>query len=232
VPEPTYGRESVEFSRTLAFTDGLFAIAATLLVVDLAVPVLHDTHSVHELARALNNDSAKFISFFISFAVIGRYWLAHHAFFSLLARIDRGLIALNLVYLAFIAFLPFPTSLLGEYFENPLPVVIYAVNVAAVSGMEVVLFIRAQNHGLLDRKLPSDVYRFGAAMSLAPVVFFMLSIPIAFVSTTLAVCFWFLGIPFGMVAERWKPEGADELLLAATSTSAGARRARSARRGS
>jgi hypothetical protein len=96
--------------------------------------------------------------------------------------------------------------------------------------MEVVLFIRAQNHGLLEKKLPSDVYRFGAAMSLSPVVFFMLSIPIAFVSTTLAVCFWFLGIPFGMIAERWKPEGADELLLAATSTSAGARRARSARR--
>ena len=50
-------------------------------------------------------------------------------------------------------------------------------------------------------------------MSLSPVLFFLLSIPIAFVSTTLAVCFWFLGIPLAAVAERWKPEGADELLL-------------------
>ena len=50
-------------------------------------------------------------------------------------------------------------------------------------------------------------------MSLAPVLFFLLSIPIAFVSTTLAVCVWFLGIPLAAVAERWKPEGADELLL-------------------
>jgi uncharacterized membrane protein len=213
VPSPTYDRDSAEFNRILAFTDGLFAIAMTLLVVDLAVPVLHHDSSVHELADQLNNEKEKFISFFISFAVIGRYWLAHHAFFSQLARMDRPLIALNLLYLAFIAFLPFPTALLGEYFANPLSVVIYAVNVAIVSGMEVVLFSRAQNHGLLEKKLPRDVYRFGAAMSLAPVVFFMLSIPVAFVSTTLAVCCWFLGIPLAAIADRWKPEGADDLLL-------------------
>lgn len=211
-PRRTYGRDSVEFARTLTFTDGLFAIAMTLLVVDLAVPVLHVDHSVHELADKLNDESEKFISFFISFAVIGRYWLAHHAYFSSLARMDRSLIALNLVYLAFIAFLPFPTALLGEHFSNPLSIVIYAVNVAIVSGMEVVLFSYAQNHDLLQKKLPRDVYRYGAAMSLAPVLFFIVSIPIAFVSTTLAVCVWFLGIPLAAISERWKPEGADELL--------------------
>ncbi len=212
-PRRTYGRDSVEFARTLTFTDGLFAIAMTLLVVDLAVPTLTDTASVHELADKLDDDSAKFISFFISFAVIGRYWLAHHTYFSALARIDRALIALNLVYLAFIAFLPFPTALLGEYFENPLSIVIYAVNVAIVSGMEVVLFSWAHNHDLLERKLPGNVYRYGAAMSLSPVLFFVLSIPLAFLSTTLAACMWFLTIPFATIADRWKPEGADELLM-------------------
>ena len=212
-PRRTYGRETVEFARTLTFTDGLFAIAMTLLVVDLAVPTLTDPNSVSELADKLNDDSAKFISFFISFAVIGRYWLAHHTYFSALARIDRGLITLNLVYLAFIAFLPFPTALLGEYFENPLSVAIYAVNVAVISGMEVVLFSWAQNHDLLKRKLPRDVFRYGAAMSLAPVAFFVLSIPVAFLSTTVAACMWFLLIPFAAIAERWKPEGADRLLM-------------------
>jgi uncharacterized membrane protein len=209
----TYDRDSAEFSRTLAFTDGLFAIAMTLLVVDLAVPVLHSPDSVTELADKLNDDTAKFVSFFISFAVIGRYWMAHHTFVAALTRVDRALIGLNLLYLGFIAFLPFPTALLGEYFSNPLSVTIYAVNVAIVSGMEVVLFSWAQNHDLLEKKLPRDVYRFGVLMSLSPVLFFMLSIPVAFLSTTLAVCFWFLGIPLAAVAERWKPEGADELLL-------------------
>ena len=197
----------------LTFTDGLFAIAMTLLVVDLTVPVIKDTDNVHDLANALADETATYVSFFISFAVIGRYWMAHHAFFSTLARIDRTMIWLNLVYLMFIAFLPFPTALLGRYFENPLSIAIYAVNVAAVSGMEVVLFSRAQNHGLLDKRLPRDVYRYGAAMSLSPVIFFVLSIPVAFVSTTLAVLFWFLGIPLAAIAERWKPEGADEMLI-------------------
>jgi uncharacterized membrane protein len=135
----------------LAFSDGLFAIAMTLLVVAIGVPTLSDGDSVHELAEALNDLSPELISFFISFAVIGRYWAAHHLFFAQLARMDRGLIGLNLVYLAFVAFLPFPTALLGEYFDNPLSVVIYAVNVALVSGMEVVLFRHAHRAGLSRR---------------------------------------------------------------------------------
>ena len=212
-PRRTYDRQSVEFGRALTFSDGLFAIAMTLLVVSIGVPSISDGGSVHDLAEALNDDSAEFISFFISFIVIGRYWLAHHTYFSALARIDRGLIALNLVYLAFIAFLPFPTALLGEYFENPLSIVIYATNVAVVSGMEVVLFAHAQRHRLLERTLPRDVYRYGAAMSLSPVLFFLLSIPVAFASTTVAACMWLLVIPFAAIADRWKPEGADDLLL-------------------
>jgi uncharacterized membrane protein len=213
VARRTYDRDSVEFARTVTFTDGLFAIAMTLLVVSLAVPTLSDESSVSELANKLNDDSSTFVSFAISFAVIGRYWVAHHTYFSALARVDRSLIALNLLYLAFIAFLPFPTALLGAYFSNPLSIVIYAVNVAIVSGMEVVLFSYAQRHDLLERKLPRDVFRYGVAMSLAPVLFFLLSIPVAFVSTTLAACCWLLGLPFAAIAQRWKPEGADELLL-------------------
>ena len=207
-----YDHESVEFGRVVAFSDGLFAIAMTLLVVGIEVPDLPDTQSVGELADALNDSSAALISFFISFAVIGRYWVAHHAFFSLLDRIDQGMIGLNLVYLAFVAFLPFPTALLGNYFENPLAFVIYAVAVAVVSGMEVVLFRHAHRRGLRRRKMPDDVFRWGVLLSFSPVIFFLLSIPVAFVSTEVAVVFWFGAIPFQMIANRWKPAGADELL--------------------
>jgi uncharacterized membrane protein len=208
----TYDRDSVEFSRTLAFTDGLFAIAMTLLVVSIAVPHVSDGNSIHDLAEALDDLSGAFASFFISFAVIGRYWLAHHQFISLLKAMDPAFIGLNLVYLAFIAFLPFPTALLGEYFSNPLSIVIYAVSVAVASGMEVVLFRHAYRADLLRRQIPAEVYRFGVIASLSPVAFFLVSIPFAFLSTTLAVCIWFLTAPFGILAERWAPEGAAELL--------------------
>jgi len=125
---------------------------------------------------------------------------------------DQGFIALNLLYLAFIAFLPFPTALLGEYFENPLSIVIYAVSVGIVSGMEVVLFRHAHRRNLLRRKLTPQVYRFGVIASLSPLVFFAISIPIAFVSTTLAVLTWFFTIGLGAMLERRAPEGVESLL--------------------
>ena len=196
----------------LAFSDALFAIAMTLLVVGIEVPDLSAGDSVGELAEVLNDDLGSFISFVISFAVIGRYWVAHHSFCARLAAVDGGLIGLNLVYLMFIAFLPFPTGLLGNYFENPLSVVVYAGAVAAVSGMEVVLFGHAQRRGLFEHPPPEDVYRWGVRLSLSPVIFFVLSIPLAFVSTTLAVLSWFLAIPYQLFEARKKPAHADEYL--------------------
>jgi uncharacterized membrane protein len=208
-----YQRDSVEFNRVLAFSDGVFAIAMTLLVVGIMVPDLADGDDISELADALDELLPNVISFFISFAVIGRYWLAHHEFFGLLGRIDTGAIGLNLLYLAFIAFLPFPTALLGEYFENPLSVVIYASCVAIVSGMEVVAFRHAYRAGLLERSISPEVFRWGVLNSISPVGVFLLSIPLAFISTTLAACFWLVTIPFAQFIQRWKPEGADELTL-------------------
>ncbi len=200
-----YPRGTDEFTRVLAFSDAVFAIAMTLLVVGITVPTLADGDSIHDLADALNDLTSNFVSFFISFAVIGRYWAAHHRFFALLARVDGRLIGINLVYLAFVAFLPFPTALLGTYFENPLSVAIYAVAVALISGLEVVLFHHAHRNGLLSQRMPQEVFRWGVVQSTLPVAYFLLSVPVAFLSTTAAVCFWFLGLPIGIVSNRRKP---------------------------
>jgi hypothetical protein len=85
--------------------------------------------------------------------------------------------------------------------------------VAAVSGMEVVLFRHAYRAGLLAQEVPAVVYRWGMLMSLSPVVFFLLSIPAAFVNTSLAVALWLLGVPFQLLANRWKPKDADKYLI-------------------
>jgi uncharacterized membrane protein len=211
-PSGRYERGSEEFTRVLAFSDAVFAIAMTLLVVGITVPTLEHQGDVGELADALNDLIPNFVSFFISFAVIGRYWFAHHQAFSLLAAVDRRLIGINLIYLAFVAFLPFPTALLGSFFENPLSIALYAVTVGTISTMEVVEFRHAHRHGLFERQLPEDVYRWGVLASLSPVGFFVLSFPVAFVSTGLAAGMWFLAVPWQAVTNRSKPERADELL--------------------
>ncbi len=83
-------RGTDEFSRVLAFSDGLFAIAMTLLVVGISLPVLRVAGDEAEMVRALNDLGPQILSFVISFAVIGRYWYAHHSFFAMLRAVDSG----------------------------------------------------------------------------------------------------------------------------------------------
>jgi uncharacterized membrane protein len=208
-----YQRGEEEFSRVLAFSDGVYAIAMTLLVVGIGLPALTDEADKGELLRDLGDLFPEAFSFFLSFAVIGRYWLAHHQFFALLNAVDTGFIRLHLLYLGFVAFLPFPTDVLGNYFENAIATALYALAVAIVSGLEVLLFRYACRNELLIRQLPDDVYRWVLLASSAPVIFFLVSIPVAFLSTVAAVACWFLFVPFqALVVRPRKPAGADELI--------------------
>ena len=175
-----YPRGEEEFGRVLAFSDGVYAIAMTLLVLSIALPQLRVESSGSELLERLSDMSAQIFSFVLSFAVIGRYWLAHHHFCSRPRALDGGLVAINLVYLGVIAFLPFPTDLLGNYFDNPVTIVVYALTVATVSGLEVAMFNRAHRKGLLDPALTEDVFRWARAAASGPVAFFLVSAPLAF----------------------------------------------------
>jgi uncharacterized membrane protein len=205
-----FARGSEEFTRVLAFSDGMFAIAMTLLVVGIGVPTLSDGGDAGELLDKVDDLAHEIVSFFISFAVIGRYWVAHHRFFGMLREMDYGLIWINLLYLAFVAFLPFPTALLGNYFENPVAVGGYALAVGVVSGLEVVSFRHAYRTRLLEREMSADVFRYGARASSLPLVFLVASVPVAFLSTALAVVVWFLALPAQLLLDRAQPaEAAD-----------------------
>src|SRR4051812_27652032 len=100
--------------RTIAFSDGVFAIAITLLILSVEIPDLHGD-SAAQLDRALDATVPDLISYFIGFYVIGKFWLAHHSMFQNLRGLDSRLMNANLLYLAFIALLPFPTGVLGDH---------------------------------------------------------------------------------------------------------------------
>ena len=208
-----FDRDSVPFARVLAFTDGVFAIAATLLVVGIEVPELERPRECSRIsANALGDLLPSIIGYVISFAVIGRYWYAHHGFFSDLRGIDRRLIGINLLYLGFIAFMPFPTGILGDYFENPLSIALYAIIVAIVSGLEVVMFAHAYRAKLLLSEISGrPVYRWKQMTSFLPVVFFLASVPRRLREHDRSPCCIWATLPvFGGVHRRWAPPGADE----------------------
>jgi uncharacterized membrane protein len=156
---------------------------------------------------------AEFLSFFLAFLLLGRYWMAHHQFVASLKAVDRSLMAGGLVYLAFVAFLPFPTELVGEYESNPVSVVIFAICLAVISGMESVLFAIAYRHRLLDRELSRQEYRVGIIQSSTPVALFVISMPIAyFWDPTVALLTWLLSIPLGILVDRRANVNSRELM--------------------
>ncbi len=98
-------------SRVEAFSDGVFAIAITLLILDIKVPDAADGRLAHELLDSWPS----FASYFVSFLVIGIIWVNHHAVFRYVRHVDRVVLFLNLGLLLSVSFLPFPTSLLARY---------------------------------------------------------------------------------------------------------------------
>jgi uncharacterized membrane protein len=101
-------------SRLEAFSDGVFAIAITLLILEIKVPEGAGEDLPHQLA----DQWPSYVSYVVSFFVIGVIWLNHHALFAHLARVDRKLMALNLVLLFTVATIPWPTSLLATYMRE------------------------------------------------------------------------------------------------------------------
>jgi len=100
--------------RLEAFSDGVMAIAITLLVLDLHVPPPADAEA-HGLAAALAHQWPSYAAYLVSFLVIGIIWINHHAMFSLVRRIDRAVLFSNLALLMVVSLIPFPTELLAEY---------------------------------------------------------------------------------------------------------------------
>ena len=128
----------LEFDRVANFADAIYAISLTLIVVGIVAPKLSDDSSAGELADELGPLVPDIITFFIVFVVVGNYWIAHHRYMSWLGEVDRTLIGIQLVYLSVIAFLPFPVALLGSTGSNPLAFAMFAVSMAAASGLETV----------------------------------------------------------------------------------------------
>ena len=135
-PKPDKNKEAVtgEKPRTLisadrlkALADGVFAVAMTLLVLELVVPEIKDI-SNKELTTILLSMWPKFLAYVLSFLIAGIYWLVHHSIFDAIRYYDTTLAWINLVFLLFVALIPFTTSLLGEYFLQKTSTIIYGIH--------------------------------------------------------------------------------------------------------
>lgn len=175
----------IEFSRIVAFSDGVFAIAITLLVLNLGVG---EGVKDGELGKVLWNHHQDLFAYALSFAVIGRFWLVHHRFFGEVTGFDSRLIWLNLFYLAWIVLIPFSSQVLGDYGGTTAAEVLYAGNLVGVVLSGTLLFYDAQRAGLT--RTDSEEARDSRRHALWIALVFAASIPIAFVNPDLAPYCW------------------------------------------
>jgi uncharacterized membrane protein len=188
--EPQAGRE---LARIVNFSDGVFAIVITLLILTIQAPDIPDTLAAQELPSRLLALTPKFLSYIISFLVVATYWMAHHSVFEPIRGYDRTLLWLNFLFLMTISFLPFPTSLLGEYAEQQLTVVIYAANVSVASLLLASISLYATNgRRLTSPDLDERTQRHRLIQGLVVPVVFLLSIVISFFSVEAAMYSWLL----------------------------------------
>jgi uncharacterized membrane protein len=150
-PDDSRRRISLRTTRMEALSDGIFAIAATLLVLDLVIPSARSKDVGYQLAEQWPT----YVAYLVSFATIGNAWLNHSVITEYLDRADAILLRLNLTLLFFVSVLPFPTHMLAEYLSNEgaerIAVTVYGLNLLAISGFTSILCHYALWQGLVKR---------------------------------------------------------------------------------
>ncbi len=146
-------------SRLEFLFDGVFAIALTILVLELKLPEIGDRRSAHELGQALLHHWRTFLSYIISFFILSGFWIGHNTLYAKLTRISKTVVAIHVWLLAWAAFVPFCAHLIGRYPSNPLALLVYLVAAFAyVSGL-LALIVTAEKQKLFAAEIPAGDVR-------------------------------------------------------------------------
>ncbi len=182
------GQQAYGLGRILALSDGVFAFSLTLLVVSLSVPTAASNST---LASQLADEAPTFFSYIISFVAVASIWYGHHESFKYIRRYDGRLIALNFGSLLLIAFLPFPTAVLGRNQQDSLAAVLYALTLAPSNLLFAATWWHA-SHGrrLVRSDLSPQLVRLRFYRTLGGTFVFLLSIPVALWQPIAAEIVW------------------------------------------
>jgi len=164
--------------RLAALSDGVFAVAMTLLVLDLRSPAAEAIHSEHDLLVALSGLLPRLATYFMSFLTLGIFWLGQQVQLDRLARSDRDLAWLHLAFLCAVTLVPFSTALLAEHIVSRVALVVYWGNILVLGALLYWTWGRAVNARLLSEDTQPEVvaaicrriliaqslYAFGAAL--------------------------------------------------------------------
>ena len=186
-------------SRVEAFSDGVFAIVITLLILDVKFPA-DKPLTLETLAGMVPH----ILSFVLSFVIVGVYWVAHHNMLHYIKAVDRQLLWLNLALLLIVVFIPFPSALLGLHPDNELAIALYGANLIATNAAGTALWFYATTrpHLAADYMTP-ELSWFVAKLHSAPIAVYALAIVAAQWSIPAALVL-FASVPlFFIIPHAW-----------------------------
>lgn len=187
-------------SRLEAFSDGVFAIVITLLILDVRVPKVPYAELPHALKEILPN----IFSYALSFAIVGLYWISHHHVVTLMDKVDRPGLWLNLLNLLFVGFIPFPAALMGEYPFTEIPTLMYGATLLATNLIGFLTWRYICYNRRLLRADVSDAEVRGMNLSFLVVnLIYVLAVAMAFVSPKISYAIYLLIIAFLIVRKPW-----------------------------
>ncbi|MEO8683483.1 MAG: TMEM175 family protein [Devosia sp.] len=197
-----------ENERLIMFSDAVIAITITLLVLDIRLPTSASELTESQLWSELLALGPRYLSYVVSFVVIGIFWMGHRQKFETITRSSPGLIWLNLLFLLGVGIMPFVTDILAES-NGSLSTMLYAALVAVISLVSALMAAYARWTGLIDKSAQAPGLWRAVWPSLAPAVVFAVSIPIAYLDSSLGKYFWLTLIPLNIAIHRLAPAKPD-----------------------
>lgn len=192
--------------RLLALTDGVVAIALTLLVLQLQVPAkgtFDNANSARQLWHALSVDGGELTSYLVSFVVIAQFWLVHHRILRTMRGHSEGLAWRNFAFLLTLTLMPFTSDLMGRYSDNPLAVTFFAINLVALSLSTQWIYVYAARNNLLEEARRSNYEEIvGRVRSLLTIGVVSLALILAWTDTALSRYVWLLFIVVPIIGSR------------------------------
>ena len=173
-------RKEFQLERMILFSDAVFAIAITLLVIEIKVPEIHGAELTEKnLLQKLAHLIPKFVGFIVSFALIGQYWIVHHRMFGYVINFDEKLIWLNILFLFATALMPFSTAFYSEYVIHQVvsPVIFYTGNIALLGLTNFFMwqYISKPGRNLTENLSPSIARYFSLRAITVPAIFMLFS---------------------------------------------------------
>jgi uncharacterized membrane protein len=196
-------KKEFQLERLILFSDAVFAIAITLLVIEIKIPEIEAPVTDKGLLQALAHLIPKFIGFIISFILIGLYWTVHHSMFGFVTSYNKRLLVLNLFFLFFIVLMPFSNGFYSEYANHMVrdevivPLVFYVLNFCGVGFVNYVMwrYISNPKHKLTEPPIDPLTLKLARLRSFTVPCIFLLMLPVAYFTHVLIAIYMPVLIP-------------------------------------